>query len=594
MQKRGIVHVFLCIGVERFHLDQASIWIVTLLHFAVTLFMIGLIVFLFPINPVVAGVSLGSLALAGVSYIALSALPTFFPDCPYQTPLTPLIATFRLLFSILFTLLCRISELCPNFLTCLIYFIPRVIISLSCYFVSISKTVFLAVLSSLRTYLRTRYPAYAQRYIVLDNVQQSVALVKFALDRVMSRVDEIHEVEAFLESFPPLLESLKGTPSFHREAYIGTLISHVRYKMQLFLQINILLHSILYSPNGIPRNVQIRRASIVFSAVRYLLECFSRTTPYGASETGQDFYSSNDCTELFHRWASLRTSGPTAVAFLATIHVAAFRTSLLLEPRVRSQPETEITSAPSGILFRRADIVQRLLPVHDGPCCGKDGFESSEPDTMAHTSHRTLLTCLFDILSAPPDVVHAHSGLWLPLLDKQTNHLRILRLPPQKQSKAFTGLFIEAGLEGWLEPNSSFKSEPKDRPSSPLLERYPQLKNAFKKLARTVTSSQLSAPVVNTPLAGDGAQVEADSRSASAPCAPSPTLSNNLRVYSRTTQHVEEHRIIDVYPALSIAHIDRPSLEGQVCVDHEATTTAEAKKFSERDGDEAESSAPHS
>ncbi|KAI0027738.1 hypothetical protein K488DRAFT_29744, partial [Vararia minispora EC-137] len=87
--KRGIHHIFLSKGVRRFGLGRASSWIITFLHVAVTLFMIGLVVFLFPVNSIVAGTSLSIVGMAACVYVVLSVLPGFSLDCPFNTPFTP-------------------------------------------------------------------------------------------------------------------------------------------------------------------------------------------------------------------------------------------------------------------------------------------------------------------------------------------------------------------------------------------------------------------------------------------------------------------------------------------------------------------------
>jgi hypothetical protein len=549
MQKRGLVHVFLCIGVERFHLDQASLWIVTLLHLAVTLFMIGLVAFLFPINIVVAWVSLGALALAGVAYVALSALPTFSPDCPYHTPLTPSIAAFFLIISISFIPLRRIDELCQTRLSSIICYIPRLICRLLCYIIDLCKATSesSASLTSFRTSLHTRNPAYTRRHMTLDNIQQSVPLVTYALDRAIGRVDEIHEVEAFLESFPKLLESLKGTAFFQRDADLDALASHMQLRMRLFFhQINTLLYSVTYSANGTPESTQVRRASTGLSTMRYLFEWCAKTTTH--VQTDRDFYGLDDCAKLFHHWYILRTRGPAPVAFLAKIHAATLRSSLLF-----SQLKINISFANS--LLRETETIRRLLPIHEAPCCRTvDFMATSKYESMAHIAHCSLFTCLFDIFSASPDTVHALSGLWIPLFDKMMKLSRILPLAPQKLSKVFTGLFAEAGLTHWLDSGSKFhlESAAEDRPSSPLLERYPQLVGAFLKLARAVISSQPSAPAASAPPSADNPSGEAATR-----CPGEPRVASSVPPTSG--EYEDEYHSTDAYQPTSSEHAARAS-----------------------------------
>ncbi|KAI0031455.1 hypothetical protein K488DRAFT_52021, partial [Vararia minispora EC-137] len=91
-EKRAILHVILINGMKRFGLDRASSLIIAILHVAVTFFIIGLVIFLFPINPIVAGTSLGLAGTAACAYLLLTVLPFFYPDCPFSTPFTSALA----------------------------------------------------------------------------------------------------------------------------------------------------------------------------------------------------------------------------------------------------------------------------------------------------------------------------------------------------------------------------------------------------------------------------------------------------------------------------------------------------------------------
>ncbi|KZV65010.1 hypothetical protein PENSPDRAFT_556083, partial [Peniophora sp. CONT] len=71
---------------ERWYLDQAASIVVALMHVAVVVFIIGLDVYLYTINPrpaVVASTCTGILVLA---YVGLSTMPLFRAACPYYTP----------------------------------------------------------------------------------------------------------------------------------------------------------------------------------------------------------------------------------------------------------------------------------------------------------------------------------------------------------------------------------------------------------------------------------------------------------------------------------------------------------------------------
>ena len=60
-----------------------------LLHASVFLFFAGLVLFLFPINVVVAGITLALVCIVGLLYIVLTFLSIYSEDCPYETPLSP-------------------------------------------------------------------------------------------------------------------------------------------------------------------------------------------------------------------------------------------------------------------------------------------------------------------------------------------------------------------------------------------------------------------------------------------------------------------------------------------------------------------------
>ncbi|KAI0058233.1 hypothetical protein BV25DRAFT_1785971, partial [Artomyces pyxidatus] len=85
------VRAYVFMGVQRFHMSGAIEGLPALLHTSVALFMAGLIDFLFSINTLVAYVLLAVIVAGLVAYSALTVLPFIFLDCPYQTPVTPLL-----------------------------------------------------------------------------------------------------------------------------------------------------------------------------------------------------------------------------------------------------------------------------------------------------------------------------------------------------------------------------------------------------------------------------------------------------------------------------------------------------------------------
>ena len=62
----------------------------TVLHFAVLLFILGLIQFLFSVNLIVAGAVLGIFLLLVSLYFGMTILPIIWAECPYRTPFSVL------------------------------------------------------------------------------------------------------------------------------------------------------------------------------------------------------------------------------------------------------------------------------------------------------------------------------------------------------------------------------------------------------------------------------------------------------------------------------------------------------------------------
>ncbi|KAI0033734.1 hypothetical protein K488DRAFT_84683 [Vararia minispora EC-137] len=79
------------LGVKTFGVQASVKSIPILLHLALWLFLGGLVAFLFQIYDRLAEITLAFVGAAAGIYFILSILPTIFPDCPYNTPLTTVI-----------------------------------------------------------------------------------------------------------------------------------------------------------------------------------------------------------------------------------------------------------------------------------------------------------------------------------------------------------------------------------------------------------------------------------------------------------------------------------------------------------------------
>jgi hypothetical protein len=88
LPRRAQIRAFFSDGVEKFALAAAVEVLPALLHTSVLLFYVGLIDFLININHTVGFILLAWVTMAVLTYFILSMLPLFFPNSPYQTPLS--------------------------------------------------------------------------------------------------------------------------------------------------------------------------------------------------------------------------------------------------------------------------------------------------------------------------------------------------------------------------------------------------------------------------------------------------------------------------------------------------------------------------
>ncbi|TDL24022.1 hypothetical protein BD410DRAFT_897171 [Rickenella mellea] len=87
-RKRARIRAFLYEGIEKFRMTAVVEAIPTLLHVSLFFFMIGLVIFLFPINLCVSLIMLVVLTAVISLYATVTFLPMRHKNCPYQTPLS--------------------------------------------------------------------------------------------------------------------------------------------------------------------------------------------------------------------------------------------------------------------------------------------------------------------------------------------------------------------------------------------------------------------------------------------------------------------------------------------------------------------------
>ena len=88
--RRARIHAIFADGVEKFALATAAQVLAGLLHTSVLLFYSGLVDFLFHENLTLGYIMLTLVAVGCLAYFILTIMPLFYPNSPYETPLTSL------------------------------------------------------------------------------------------------------------------------------------------------------------------------------------------------------------------------------------------------------------------------------------------------------------------------------------------------------------------------------------------------------------------------------------------------------------------------------------------------------------------------
>ncbi|VDC02751.1 unnamed protein product [Peniophora sp. CBMAI 1063] len=172
---RGPLRMFLFEGLTRFRFVHVLGCVVALLHGSVFLFVGGLIEYFYAMDGAVATVVFTLALISLAVYATLSIAPLFAPDCPYSTPLT---AFLRLTLSILCYPATRLTKL---LWTCK---------------------------DPLRSFSKHMKSALSDPALKQRAARISVGSLRRAVHSTLRNIDEEHELEAFFESVPGLLDSL--------------------------------------------------------------------------------------------------------------------------------------------------------------------------------------------------------------------------------------------------------------------------------------------------------------------------------------------------------------------------------------------------
>jgi hypothetical protein len=92
---RTHTRLFSCCGTLRYDIHRAVSVIVISLHVSLFLFLVGLVVFYFTINKLIAIVLSMVVGLFGIIYLIITVLACVNQDCPYHTPMSALSGAWR-------------------------------------------------------------------------------------------------------------------------------------------------------------------------------------------------------------------------------------------------------------------------------------------------------------------------------------------------------------------------------------------------------------------------------------------------------------------------------------------------------------------
>ncbi|VDC00088.1 unnamed protein product [Peniophora sp. CBMAI 1063] len=94
LEQYSLMQLLVHLGVQRYGIDYVASLVVTMMHAAVVIFLVGLNFFLFPINTGPADAVFWICIISAASYLLASAIPLFDSRCPYRTPLTQIFTAF--------------------------------------------------------------------------------------------------------------------------------------------------------------------------------------------------------------------------------------------------------------------------------------------------------------------------------------------------------------------------------------------------------------------------------------------------------------------------------------------------------------------
>jgi hypothetical protein len=481
--KQGVLHVILCLEIEHLGLDHALEWINAVLNLAIIAFGVGLVIFLFPANTIFSWPFLRSITTVGIICIIFSILSAFVFDYldPYHTPLTPVSSIARRTARRVFR---GILDACLAISSHFAFPCPLIL------FLRVSAR------RNFQTSVRRARDTIEHSFICAIGLigprlspdanfgpYPDPSLIKFAVERILQHTEGLEDFEDFIDSFIPILDQFfYFSRPLDPEVFQTSM--HFVQNLRILDRLDRLLSETLLSSDS---NIFLHRSVAALRVTNRLLQVIARTAHR------QELSSLREIIwPLCSRWMRLCTghiNSDPAIMLVARAHLAALCSSLY-----RLQTDGRVPWPANWFM------TQRILPVHRLDVCSScDSIfrhirpSSAAPDSFPlHFDLCNLLTLLNDILSTSPPTAHAHSAVWLPLLNDMLSDISAASCLGRQNDSAllnharhsypdFLRVLAGAGLAAWLAHDSDFRSSPGSY--AEMLRRYPVLLEALRKLA---------------------------------------------------------------------------------------------------------------
>jgi hypothetical protein len=398
-RKRGPVHAYLRVGVERFGLAKAVDIIITLLHASVFFFVAGLAEFTFALDRIVVYTLYGAIAAGFLVYFTLTILPVFSPDCPYNTPLTPVVQFLK---STLLSVMAEVSRTIGEYTTDWQH--PDA-------WWRWTQTLQKHALLNRRSALAACQSAYQRPEHVLSQVVQSL--------------DENHERHQYLVGLPAFLAALVARGYNHRSGGLDALLE--KYTWHIPVRRLLRSYTAEMGASSTRHDIEpLMHAALLTN--KFALGSYANAlipATQGLTQAHDDLIVRDNVPQQYDTkwtgmfdWLELLNDGHPVVSFIAFCHLSATYALFFPTLHVSNYDTFETPGKPrQGFIMGRDHFYyrQRIDPL----------LLALQGSRSAHINLYRLLILIRFIMhyaTLPENPVATHMPLWLPVLHGLHTH----------------------------------------------------------------------------------------------------------------------------------------------------------------------------